>query len=84
MAKQQVEANKLIAANIKRTRTERGLSQFELAKKIGVGCDTLNHYETAHVPVTEEVLWDISMKIDMTVDWFLKGKPSVVSVNGPF
>ncbi len=84
MAKQQVEPNKLIAANIKRARTERGLSQIEFAKMIGVGCDTLNHYETAHVPVTEEALSDIAMKLDESVDWFLEDKPSVVSVNGLF
>jgi len=38
------------AANFKRARMELGLSQVELAKKIGIDQRAISNYETGHLP----------------------------------
>ena len=38
------------AANFKRARTELGLSQVELAKKIGIDQRSISDYETGRLP----------------------------------
>lgn len=67
--------NKVIGKNIKQLRTERGLSQEELASILFVTRQTVSNYETGRSYPDIDMLDKISTALDAELSWLLYGKP---------
>lgn len=63
-------------ANLKQFRTEKGLSQEELAQKIGVHANHLSRYERDVASPSIEVVEKISLALDVSIDRLVFGKES--------
>jgi len=77
MAKKPRPVDQSIAANVKRTRVERGYSQIEFAQKVGISCHLLNQYENGEVAVMDEDLWSIAQEFKIPMDQFLPDNSSI-------
>ncbi len=62
---------KALGAKIKELRIERGLSQRQLAAKIGVAANTVSQYESGKSKTSIDVLANIALVLDTTCDFLL-------------
>ena len=60
------ELHAAIGDRLKRARTLRNLSQEQLAEALGVQPETLSRYETASIPVSITVLFQLAHALDIT------------------
>lgn len=59
---------------LKTARKGRGISQEELAPRIGVTKDTLSRYERGEVAPTAEVIFLAVVQLGVSADWLLTGE----------
>ena len=52
---------KILGAKIKELRTERGLSQKQLAEKIGVAANTVSQYESGQSKTSIDILANLAV-----------------------
>ena len=62
---------KELGARIKELRTERGLSQKQLADKIGVAANTVSQYESGQSKTSIDILANLAVELDTTTDYLL-------------
>ena len=62
---------KILGARIKELRTERGLSQKQLADKIGVAANTVSQYENGQSKTSIDILANLAVELDTTTDFLL-------------
>ena len=62
---------KILGAKIKELRTERGLSQKQLAEKIGVAANTVSQYERGQSKTSIDILANLAVELDTTTDFIL-------------
>ena len=62
---------KIFGAKIKELRTERGLSQKQLAEKIGVAANTVSQYESGQSKTSIDILANLAVELDTTTDFIL-------------
>lgn len=67
--------SKSIGTNIKHFRTEKGLSQDDLAAKLFVTRQTVSNYETGKSFPDIDSLQTIANELDVELTWLLYGKP---------
>jgi len=60
-----------LGRNIRRFREERGLTQEELAEKVGVGRPIISHYEIGRKDPTTTMLGILADKLEVTTDQLL-------------
>ena len=65
------EVRNLFAQRLKQKREERGISQAELARRVGVGSDSYNKYERAGIQPSFETLTNLAMCLGTSVDYLL-------------
>lgn len=81
MAKKSIDTSKFpqLPVKLKQARSERGLTQGQLAKKTGVDIQRLSKYERGVLVPTTEVIVKISDALGVSLDYLLKnGKNTVV------
>ena len=72
-----LSTNKIVDKfRLKERRENKGLSQAELARRVGVGRDSYNKYERAGVQPSNETLVLLASALDTTVDYLL-GKSDI-------
>ena len=62
---------KKLGEKIKELRTERGLSQKQLADKIGVATNTVSQYESGKSKTSIDILANLAVELDTTTDFLL-------------
>ena len=62
---------KELGDKIKELRIERGLSQKQLADKIGVAANTVSQYESGKSKTSIDVLANLAVELDTTTDFLL-------------
>lgn len=60
----------MVCENIRRIREASGLTQFELAKKIGCSQSSLSKYETGDLGVDADCLYSIAQALGVPVSEF--------------
>ena len=60
-----------LGEKIKELRTERGLSQKQLADKIGVATNTVSQYESGKSKTSIDILSNLAIELDTTTDFLL-------------
>ncbi len=60
-----------LGEKIKELRTERGLSQKQLADKIGVATNTVSQYESGKSKTSIDILANLAIELDTTTDFLL-------------
>lgn len=65
------ELHRKIAERVRQARRGRGLSQEQLAERIGVQPETVSRYETGSVPLSLTMLYRVSDALDVPVDSLL-------------
>ena len=63
----------MFSERMKKKREDKGLTQAELARRIGVGRDLYNKYERAGTQPSNETLVLLAKELDTTVDYLLTG-----------
>jgi len=67
-----IEVNiKELGEKIRELRTECGLSQKQLADKIGVATNTVSQYESGKSKTSIDVLANLAVELDTTTDFLL-------------
>lgn len=67
-----IEINmKEFGEKVKELRTERGLSQKQLADKLGVATNTVSQYESGKSKTSIDVLANLAVELDTTTDFLL-------------
>ncbi len=67
-----IEVNiKELGEKIRELRTECGLSQKQLAAKIGVATNTISQYESGKSKTSIDVLANLAVELDTTTDFLL-------------
>mgnify|MGYP004526898779 CR=1 FL=1 len=66
-----------IGERIKRLRKNIGITQEELAEKIGLEGAAVSKYETNRVPLTQESLLRLSAIFNVSTDYILTGKNAI-------
>ncbi len=67
-----IEVNiKELGERIRELRTECGLSQKQLADKIGVATNTVSQYESGKSKTSIDVLANLAVELDTTTDFLL-------------
>ncbi len=67
-----IEINiKELGEKIRELRTECGLSQKQLAAKIGVATNTVSQYESGKSKTSIDVLANLAVELDTTTDFLL-------------
>ncbi len=67
-----IEINiKELGEKIRELRTELGLSQKQLAAKIGVATNTVSQYESGKSKTSIDVLANLAVELDTTTDYLL-------------
>lgn len=69
-ARQPSAVDRHIADRIRSVRETSGLSQADLAERLGITCQQLSKYECARNRVSASRLWDISVALGERVQWF--------------
>src|SRR3546814_14047818 len=67
---------KALGERIAKARKERGLTQQQLADKLGVSQQTLAHYEVGRVGVGTPMLPRLAQILDLSFDEILMGPPT--------
>lgn len=62
----------MLAERIRQRRTEMGLSQLELASRLGISDQQLSKYEGASNRVSAARLYDIARALEVPVGWFYR------------
>jgi transcriptional regulator with XRE-family HTH domain len=65
-----------IGARVRKVRLERGLSQAELGKRVGLTQSTIQEFETGDVKRSKKLL-EIAAELGVRQEWLLTGKPPV-------
>lgn len=65
-----------LGTRIARARKERGMTQVQLADRLGVSQQTLAHYEVGRVGVGAAMLPVLADILDLSLDELLNGQPS--------
>ncbi len=60
-----------LGEKIKELRIERGLSQKQLADKIGVATNTVSQYESGKSKTSIDILANLAIELDTTTDFLL-------------
>jgi transcriptional regulator with XRE-family HTH domain len=68
-----------IGERIREIRKEKGLTQIEFSKILGITQDKLSKYENGRVGVPIEIILRISDEFKISLDWLLKGKGPKIS-----
>jgi transcriptional regulator with XRE-family HTH domain len=68
-----------IGERIREIRKEKGLTQIEFSKILGITQDKLSKYENGRVGVPIEIILKISDEFKISLDWLLKGKGPKIS-----
>lgn len=63
----------MLGKRIKVLRKEKGLSQAELGKKIGLSYAQVGRYETKGMQPSAEVLQKLAKELDVSIDYLLNG-----------
>lgn len=66
-----------VGERIKVLRKQLGLTQSELAQKLGLECAAISKYETNRVPLTQESLLKLAEIFNVTTDYILTGKHTI-------
>ena len=67
-----IEINtKELGKRIKELRTDLGLSQKELAEKVGVAVNTISQYESGISKTSSDVLAKLAVELETTTDYLL-------------
>ena len=74
-----IDSGRGFAYRLKQVREEAGLSQEELAKKIGSSKTSIQSYERGHLPKGDKLL-SLSEALSCSIDWLLKGEHCTVYV----
>ena len=74
-----IDSGRGFAYRLKLVREEAGLSQEELAKKIGSSKTSIQSYERGHLPKGDKLL-SLSDALSCSIDWLLKGEHCTVYV----
>ena len=69
------EIDRMIAANIRQRRIERGLSQRKLARPLGVSFQQLQKYENATSRVSATMLFKIGQVLFLPIEAFFATRP---------
>ena len=59
------------------TRKERGMTQAQLAERLGVAQQTLAHYEVARARIAADLLPRLADLLDLSLDELLAGQPTI-------
>lgn len=70
MSTQEIELANFVGDKIKQFRKQHGLTQRELAKKIGKSANTVSDYEKAISTIPTDTLFEISNVLGVTIDEF--------------
>ncbi len=62
------ELRRVIGANVRRLRKERGLTQEQLAEKVGISAVFMNRIEQGHSSPSSEVLFSLADVLSVTAD----------------
>ncbi|MCL2545743.1 MAG: XRE family transcriptional regulator [Oscillospiraceae bacterium] len=68
----------MFSERLKAKRKERGLTQAELARRIGVGRDLYNKYERTGTRPSHETLVLLAAELNTTIDYLLMGEADAV------
>ena len=71
-----------IGARIRQIRTAAGLSQVNMAKKIGIGQSTLAQMETGRRTVAERYIMLLASAFNVNPDWIKTGQGSIYKSAG--
>lgn len=71
-----MELNKFIGSRIKYYRESRGITQDQLADKLGTTRQTISRYENGNRKTTQDVLFDLSKIFNVKVNDFFPEKNS--------
>ena len=66
-----------VGERIKMLRKKLGLTQSELAQKLGLECAAISKYETNRVPLTQDSLLRLAEVFNVTTDYILTGKRTI-------
>ena len=80
--RKKVIPNKEIGARIRVARKERGLTQMQLAEKVGVSFQQIQKYETGKDRIFVERLQQIAQALKVPISYFFKDFNEKVSSNG--
>lgn len=64
----------MFCERLKQKRQEKGLTQIELAKRVGISRDLYNKYERAGIRPSYEILISLAEELDTTIDFLISGK----------
>ena len=80
--RKKVIPNKEIGARIRAARKEKGLTQMQLAEKVGVSFQQIQKYETGKDRIFVERLQQIAQALKVPISYFFKDFNEKVSSNG--
>ena len=80
--RKKVIPNKEIGARIRAARKEKGLTQMQLAEKVGVSFQQIQKYETGKDRIFVERLQQIAQALEIPISYFFKDFNEKVSLNG--
>jgi transcriptional regulator with XRE-family HTH domain len=64
-----------LGARVAQARKDQGLTQVQLAERLGVAQQTLAHYEVGRARIAASMLPDLAEILDLSVDEMLIGQP---------
>lgn len=75
---------KQIAKNIRRRRLQAGMSQDELAKRLGVSKTTVSNYERGVTNPSPEIMEKLADVFDVTISYFFMRSPDMEDIPAEF
>lgn len=64
----------MLSENIKKARILMGMSQQDMANKLGCPYQTISKYERGEIKPTSDALTKIGEKLNLNINWLLSGK----------
>ncbi len=80
--RKKVVPNKEIGARIRAARKEKGLTQMQLAEKVGVSFQQIQKYETGKDRIFVERLQQIAQALEVPISYFFKDFNEKASLDG--
>ena len=75
-----MEINKSIGKNIFECRKQRGLTQEQLAHKLGKSVNSVQRYESGAVDIPVSILAEIAAALDVSINYLIGYKPSFIKL----